>query len=106
MAESRLRIDVVYAPASREVCEVALDLPATATVLDAVNASGLLTRFPALDVSQAGVGVWGHPAKPEQLLRDGDRVEIYRPLLADPKEVRRRRAAEGKAMRKGGGEAG
>ena len=42
----------------------------------------------------------------DTVLRDHDRVEIYRPLLADPKEVRRRRAAEGKAMRKGGGEAG
>lgn len=91
MAESRLRIDVVYAPAPREVHEVALDLPAAATVLDAVHASGLLTRFPALDVSHAGVGVWGHSAKPEQLLRDGDRVEIYRPLLVDPKVARRER---------------
>ena len=68
--------------------------------------SGLLRQHPELDLAQHKLGLFGKVSAADTVLREGDRVEIYRPLLADPKEVRRRRAAEGKAMRKGGGEAG
>ncbi len=57
--------------------------------------------LPEIDLAQAKVGVFGKLATPDTKLVDGDRVEIYRPLIADPKETRKRRAAEGKPMRKG-----
>ena len=86
-----MRIEVVYAlPQKQE--RVALGLPPGSTVLDAVQASGLLQRLPQFGLGC--VGVWGRPVTPETRLRDRDRVEIYRPLIADPKEVRRERAAK------------
>jgi putative ubiquitin-RnfH superfamily antitoxin RatB of RatAB toxin-antitoxin module len=91
MAEPHLRISVVYAPTARTLHEVQLSLAAGVTVWAAVQASGVLAHFPALDLAQAGVGVWGQSARPEQVLRDLDRVEIYRPLLVDPKVARRER---------------
>jgi putative ubiquitin-RnfH superfamily antitoxin RatB of RatAB toxin-antitoxin module len=88
-----MRIEVVYAlPRKQE--RVWLDLPPDSTVLDAVQASGLLQRLPQLEFGR--LGVWGRPVTAETRLRDRDRVEIYRPLIADPKEVRRERAAKRK----------
>ena len=101
----RLTIEVVYALPELQTL-LTVTLPAGSTVAQAIEQSGVLARHPELDLSQHKVGVFAKVASLETLLRDHDRVEIYRPLLADPKEVRRRRAAEGKAMRKGGGEAG
>jgi putative ubiquitin-RnfH superfamily antitoxin RatB of RatAB toxin-antitoxin module len=69
----------------------------------AVECSGILQRFPEIDLDTFKVGVFGKAAKLDAELSEGDRVEIYRPLIADPKEARKKRAAEGKAMRKGGG---
>ncbi len=73
-------------------------------MLDAVQASALLSKYPEIDLTKNKLGIYAKLAKPETILRDRDRVEIYRALLADPKEVRKRRAAEGKAMKKGGGD--
>ena len=88
-----MRIEVVYAlPQKQE--RVSLDLPPDSTVLDAVQASGLLQRLPQVELGR--VGVWGKQVTPETRLRDRDRVEIYRPLIADPKEVRRERAVKRK----------
>lgn len=80
-----IRVEVVAAHVERQQV-VPLALPAGATVEAALRASGL-----AGEVSEAGVGVWGRVVPPETVLREGDRVEIYRPLTADPKEARRRR---------------
>lgn len=80
-----MRIEVVYALPQRQE-QVQLDLAPGSTVLDAIQASGL----PQFKLGRAGV--WGRPASPDMPLREGDRVEIYRPLIADPKEIRRRRA--------------
>lgn len=103
MAEN-LRIDVVYAwPERQEV--VSLHLPPGSTVEQAIRASGLLVKYPEIDLTQNKVGIYARLVKPDTPLRDRDRVEIYRPLLADPKEVRKARAAQGKAMKKGGGSA-
>lgn len=102
---SEIRVEVVYALARRQKV-VNLTLPEGATVRDAILASGLLAEFPELDLEQNKVGIWNKLAKLDARLRDHDRVELYRPLLADPKEVRRQRAAEGKVMKKGGGEDG
>ncbi len=86
-----MRVEVVYALPQRQE-RVSLELAPESTVLDAIQASGLLQRLPQIDIER--VGVWGRPGSPQTLLRDHDRVEIYRPLLADPKQVRRERAAK------------
>lgn len=98
-----INIEVVYAlPDEQTLLKKAV--PEGATVLEGIQASGLLEKFPALDVSAHKLGIFGKLTKPDTLLRDKDRIEIYRPLIADPKEVRRRRAEEGKVMKKGGGD--
>ena len=85
-----MHIEVVYAlPHKRE--RILLNLPPDSTVQDALQESGLLQRLPQIDFGR--LGVWGRPVSAEIRLRDRDRVEIYRPLIADPKEVRRERAA-------------
>jgi uncharacterized protein len=71
---------------------------------DAVNKSGILQKFPEIDLTKNQLGIFGKLTKNDTPLRHLDRVEIYRPLIADPKEVRRQRAADGKIMKKGGGD--
>ncbi len=71
----------------------------------AVLASGIMEKFPEIDLNANKLGIFGKLVKSDTVLRHLDRVEIYRPLIADPKEVRRQRAAEGKVMKKGGGSA-
>lgn len=99
-----VNIEVCYAlPQRQEVLK--LKLPLGATVAQAIEASGVLQKHPDVVVDQVNkVGVFGKLTKLDTVLRDFDRVEIYRPLIADPKEVRRKRAEEGKAMKKGGGD--
>jgi uncharacterized protein len=101
MADS-IHIEVAYARPERQDV-IKLKLPEGSTVGQAIEASGLLQRYPDLDAGKLKVGVFGKLGKPETPLRDKDRVEIYRPLIADPKEVRKQRAAEGKVLKKGGG---
>ena len=92
MAESgEIRVSVLYSPAPREAHEWAVTLPPGATVLQALEASGLPVEFPQADLRSAVVGVWGRKARLEQPLRERDRVEIYRPLKVDPKLARRER---------------
>lgn len=96
-----IRVEVTYAlPQRQEV--VPLTLPPGTTLQQAVEASGLLVQYPEIDVAKGKFGIYSKLAKPDTVLRDRDRVEIYRPLIADPKEVRKQRAAEGKVMKKGG----
>ena len=98
-----ITVDIVYA--LRDVQElITLKLPAGVTVRDAVERSGLLVKFSEIDLTKNKLGVFAKLVKPDTVLRDRDRVEIYRPLIADPKEVRKQRAAEGKIMKKGAGE--
>ncbi len=87
----QVRVQVCHALPSDAFLETLL-LPAGATLAQAIAASGLAARFPALDLAQAKVGIFGKLKTPDTVLRDGDRIEVYRPLLADPKESRRRRA--------------
>ena len=89
--DARLQITVVYAPLPRDVCEVVLQLSAGSTVLQGLQASGLLPLFPELDSSSLALGVWGNTADLTQRLQDQDRIEIYRPLRVDPKVARRER---------------
>ena len=91
MPDASLRVTVAWSPAPRDVREWAVVLPAGATVQQAVQASGIPDALAASELAQATVGVWGRRAGWEQPLRDGDRVEVYRPLLVDPKVARRER---------------
>ncbi|MCG2634788.1 MAG: RnfH family protein [Gammaproteobacteria bacterium] len=105
MAESEmLNVEVAYAtPAKQRILK--LRVPGGCSMDAAVARSGILTLFPEIDLESSKLGVWGkvYPKRDRQL-REGDRIEIYRPLLADPKEVRKQRAAAGKRMSKGGGD--
>jgi putative ubiquitin-RnfH superfamily antitoxin RatB of RatAB toxin-antitoxin module len=91
-AGAPLHVAVACSPKDGVAAEVALELAAGATAIEAIRASGLLERFAELDLSVQRVGVWGRPCPLDALLRDGDRVEIYRPLVMDPNEARRLRA--------------
>lgn len=87
-----IAIEVVYALPGRH-WRVALRVPPGCTVGEAIGRSGLRAELPQLAVDDAHVGIFGRLATLATVLRDGDRIEIYRPLLCDPKEVRRQRAA-------------
>lgn len=90
--ETGWRVEVAYAtPSRQEVIE--LTVPPGATVEQVIRESGLLEIFSEIDLARNRVGIFGEIAGLRDPVRDGDRVEIYRPLLADPKEARRRRAA-------------
>jgi len=104
MAEPEsIPVEVAYARPDEQVI-IPLDVPAGTTVRQAIERSGILQRFMEIDLNKNKVGIFGKITKLDNELRANDRVEIYRPLIADPKEVRRARAAAGKATRKGAGE--
>lgn len=104
MNAAPLTVEVVYAlPHQQPLLRV--KLIEGATVEDAIRASGVLDAFPEIDLAKNKVGIFSKLVKLDEKVRDRDRVEIYRPLIADPKEVRRKRAEEGKVTRKGGGDA-
>src|SRR6218665_937853 len=84
-----IEVEVVYSPGPGEVHGVPLQMAAGSTAQQAVVASGLLERFPALQQGELSLGVWGKRCEGGQVLRDRDRVELYRPLKVDPKEARR-----------------
>lgn len=98
---SAIHVEVGYALPRAQML-VRLTVPEGTTLEEAVRLSGLLEEFPEIDLASARVGIWNKLAELTSVLREKDRVEIYRPLIADPKEVRRKRAEEGKAMKKGG----
>jgi putative ubiquitin-RnfH superfamily antitoxin RatB of RatAB toxin-antitoxin module len=88
-----MRIEVAYAQPSEQII-VGLDVGAETTVEAAIKLSGLPHRFPEIDLGRDAVGIFSKPCALNHRLREGDRVEIYRPLFADPKEARRSRAAK------------
>lgn len=88
--KNRLRVEVAYALPERQVL-IAIDMEEGSTVRQAITASGVLRQCPDMDLARAAVGIYGKVVLFEALLQDGDRVEIYRPLIADPKEMRRER---------------
>jgi putative ubiquitin-RnfH superfamily antitoxin RatB of RatAB toxin-antitoxin module len=99
-----INIEVVYALPEAQIL-LRQPVPAGTTVAEAVRASGLLGKYPEIDLATNKLGIFGKLTKADAVVRDKDRIEIYRPLIADPKEVRRKRAEEGKVMKKGGGTA-
>ncbi len=103
MAIKSINVEVAYAIPDKQVIR-AVNVDEGTTIGAAIVQSGIMMDFPDLDIEleKAKVGIFGKVAAMTTVLNDGDRVEIYRPLIADPKEVRRKRAAEGKKMKKGG----
>jgi uncharacterized protein len=97
-----IMVEVAYALPKQQII-VPLNVEEGTTAEAAVIASGIIDKFPEIDLAVNKLGIFGKLSKPDTVLRHLDRVEIYRPLIADPKEVRRQRAAEGKVMKKGGG---
>jgi len=93
MADKLIDVEVAYAkPEQQEI--VALKMPEGTTAEQAILASGLLNSFPEIDGADLKVGIFGSVCKLDRPLRQDDRVEIYRPLIHDPKEARRQRAAK------------
>lgn len=105
MSETAIQVEVAYGRQDVQTL-VALNAPARLTVAEAIERAGVLKQFPEIDLRVNRVGIYGKLARLDQSLADGDRVEIYRPLIADPAEQRKKRAAAGKVMRKGVGEEG
>ena len=93
-----ISVEVVAGLPRRQLL-VELTLSRGATVADAIEQSRILKRFPDIDPAETTVGVWGKVVEPGRVLKDGDRVEVYRPLAMDPREARRKLALAGKTMR-------
>lgn len=91
MASAELLVEVAYGTPARQRVR-ALRVAPGATVEHVIRASGILEEFPDIDLARAAVGIYGERVTLADRVRDGDRVEIYRALLADPKEARRQRA--------------
>lgn len=98
----KIPVEVAYALPDRQLI-LPVEVDDGTTLEGAIRMSGILEQFPAIDLSANKVGIFGKLARLTDTVRAGDRVEIYRPLIADPKKVRKERAAQGKAMKKGAG---
>ena len=85
-------VEVAYATPEKQAI-VRVDVPAGCTVGEAIARSNIRSQFPEMEIDPAAVGIFSRKVSMSQVLREGDRVEIYRPLLADPRETRRKRAA-------------
>jgi len=99
--DNTIQVEVVYGLAEEQAL-LSVDVPESSEVKEVILASGILEQFPEIDLDKVKVGLFGKLTKMDQAVRARDRIEIYRPLIADPKEVRKRRAAEGKRLKKGG----
>jgi hypothetical protein len=90
-------IEVAYA-LEKEQTLLSLEVDEGTTLKQAVEISGILDKYPKINLKIDKTGIFGKIAKLDVVLREKDRVEIYRPLIADPKKVRKERAAQGKEM--------
>ena len=93
-------VEVAYALEKKQTL-LELEVSEGTTLKQAVELSGIIDTYPQIDLIKDKTGIFGKIAKLDTILREKDRVEIYRPLIADPKQVRKERAAKGKAMRSG-----
>ena len=93
-----INVEVAYALPEKQAI-VALQVPEGTTALEAATQSGISQKFDDIDLDNAKLGIFAKVVSPGQVLREGDRVEIYRPLIADPKEVRKARAARARERR-------
>lgn len=100
--KAKIRIEVAYATSQKQLiveCHVEPGTPPR----EAMRRSGIDRHFAEIDMENCDIGIFGKAIAADYELQDGDRIEIYRPLIADPKEVRRQRAAQGLRTGKGGG---
>ncbi len=108
MNDNLLKIEVAYALPDEQSLLTLHVAPGT-DIQTCIEQSGILRRHPEIDLNTNKVGIWSRTRKLNDEIRDGDRIEIYRPLIADPKDVRRRRAEkakeEGRANKITGGKA-
>lgn len=102
-SQSEITVEVAYALPHEQLI-VPVKVQAGTTAENAIYTSGIMNKFPEIDLAVNKIGIFGKATRLDTVLRQLDRVEIYRPLIADPKEVRKQRAADGKIMRKGGGD--
>jgi putative ubiquitin-RnfH superfamily antitoxin RatB of RatAB toxin-antitoxin module len=93
----KITVEVVFALPDKQSLKT-LTLPRDAVVADAIAASGVLDGYPQAAISHLSFGVWGQVVAPENCLKNGDRIEIYRPLHIDPQDARRKLAAAGRTM--------
>jgi putative ubiquitin-RnfH superfamily antitoxin RatB of RatAB toxin-antitoxin module len=91
-------VEVAYALPHKQLI-IPITMPPESNAEAAIRASGILDKFPEIDLSVNQIGIFSKLSKLDAALRNLDRIEIYRPLIADPKEVRKQRAADGKAMK-------
>lgn len=84
-----MKIGIAYALPQRQIW-LNVEMPEGATIKDAIERSGILNQFPEINLDQQKVGIFGKVSKLDAVLSDGDRVEIYRPIICDPKTVPRR----------------
>lgn len=98
---AKTMIEVAYATPDKQII-LEREIESGTTIREAVKQSGINQHFPEIDLENCKLGVFSKPVVTDYELSDGDRIEIYRPLIADPKEVRRQRAAQGLKMKKGG----
>ncbi len=103
-ADGMIRVEVAYARPDRQVI-LPLVVPEGTTVDTALRQSEIELQFPEIDLENAKVGIFGKITRRDTVLRPRDRIEIYRPLIADPKEVRRQRAGKGRKKKPGKGDA-
>ena len=89
--EKTITVEVAYAKPERQLI-IPLQVKPGTTLVDAIRLSGILEQFPEIDLESSKFGIFSKINKPDTILREKDRVEIYRPLIADPKESRRKRA--------------
>lgn len=91
----QIAIEVAFALPKRQML-LSLQVPVGSTIKQAIESSGMLATFPEIDLTVNKVGIWSRTAKLDEVVNAGDRIEIYRPLVADPKDMRRRRAEKAK----------
>jgi len=90
-----INVEVVFALPTTATC-LSIEVPQGTTVEQAVIQSGIIEKCPEIDATSLTLGVWNRAVKANYELKDGDRIEIYRPLIADPKDARRKRAEKAK----------
>jgi putative ubiquitin-RnfH superfamily antitoxin RatB of RatAB toxin-antitoxin module len=100
IVSEKIQIEVAYALPQEQVI-ITLAVAKETSIEEAIKASKIIQKYPDIDLKKQKVGIFSKAKKLNQTLQAGDRIEIYRPLIADPKEARKKRAAEGKKMTKG-----
>lgn len=86
---SSMKVSIAYINPNKK-CWLKIDVPDESTVLEAIKVSGILEQFPDIDLDKQKIGIYGRFIKPDAKIKEGDRIEIYRPIIADPKTVKRR----------------